>query len=105
MIKRFQKKIEDFTCAVCGAAVSGNGFTNHCPKCLSCLHVDIMPGDRACPCHGIMDAIGFEIRNGKEYILHRCRKCGFERKNRVALNDSRQAIYALSGLSEVKKTI
>ncbi len=104
MTKNFTKTVENFICIVCGYCVNGNGYTNHCPHCLSCVHVDILPGDRACSCQGIMDPVGFEIRNGKEYILHRCRKCGFERKNRVAPNDSREAIYTLSASLEIKKS-
>lgn len=93
---RFTRHKEDFTCAVCGTAVRGNGYTNHCPKCLSSLHVDINPGDRACTCHGIMQAIELEHKNGKDYILHRCQKCGFERKNQVNPADDFRAILALS---------
>ena len=26
--------------------MKGNGYTNHCPKCLWSKHVDINPGDR-----------------------------------------------------------
>lgn len=103
MTKKFTKTVENFICTVCGFHVKGNGYTNHCPHCLSCLHVDVLPGDRACSCHGIMDAVGFEIRNGNEYILHRCRTCGFERKNRVSPDDNREILYALSGSLTVKK--
>ncbi len=104
-MKNFTKTVESFTCVVCKEKVNGNGYTNHCPNCLSCLHVDNLPGDRACFCHGIMDPIGYELRNGKEYILHRCRKCGFERKNRVSPNDNREALYALSASLKIKKSI
>lgn len=93
---RFTRHKEDFTCAVCGTVVRGNGYTNHCPKCLSSLHVDINPGDRACACHGIMQPIELEHKNGKDYILHRCQKCGFERKNQVNPTDDFRAILALS---------
>ncbi len=96
MTKLFEKKIENFTCAVCGKEVVGNGYTNHCPKCLSSLHVDVNPGDRASLCHGVMIAIGYEIKNGTEFILHKCVKCGFSRKNKVAPNDSRKALITLS---------
>lgn len=96
MVKNFTRKIEDFDCAVCGTHVHGNGYTNHCPKCLSSKHVDIQPGDRSNSCGGIMYAISYEVRNGKEWIVHRCSKCGFERKNQVSAQDSREAIRALS---------
>ena len=93
---RFTKKQEDFTCVVCGMKVSGNGYTNHCPRCLSSLHVDINPGDRACQCGGVMKAIELEHRNGKDIILHRCQTCGFERRNQRSPNDDFNAILALS---------
>ena len=93
---RFTKNQEDFTCVVCGTQVHGNGYTNHCPKCLSSLHVDINPGDRACACKGIMQAIGLEHRNGRDIILHRCQSCGFERKNQTSSEDSFEALLALS---------
>ncbi len=96
MVKNFTRKIESFTCDVCHAQINGNGYTNHCPKCLSSKHVDIQPGDRACTCGGIMYAQSYELRNGAEWITHRCATCGFERRNKVATEDSRAAIRALS---------
>ncbi|MBE6455611.1 MAG: RNHCP domain-containing protein [Alphaproteobacteria bacterium] len=96
MVKNFTRTIEDFVCDVCETSVSGDGYTNHCPTCLSSKHVDINPGDRASDCGGVMIAVGYEQRNGKEWILHRCEKCGFERRNKVTSHDSRKAIQALS---------
>ena len=66
-VARFTKNKEDFICAVCGTEVKGNGYTNHCPNCLSSLHVDINPGDRACACKGIMLAVELEHKNGKDF--------------------------------------
>ena len=106
---RFTKNKEDFICSLCGTHVQGNGYTNHCPHCLSSLHVDINPGDRACSCGGIMLAVGLEHRNGKDFILHKCQKCGFERRNQTAPNDNFEAILALSNgsfetfLQKIKK--
>lgn len=96
MAKLFNKTKENFNCDVCGSFVEGDGYTNHCPECLSSKHVDINPGDRQSTCKGIMYAIGYEIKNGQEFILHKCSKCGFERKNKVSSHDSRKAIIALS---------
>ena len=52
---------ETFVCKVCGRTVvpqgAGSDHRNHCPNCLSSLHVDIEPGDRASDCGGIMDPI------------------------------------------------
>ena len=45
---------DSFTCRVCGRLVTpqsaGTDHRNHCPNCLSSLHVDIEPGDRASDC-------------------------------------------------------
>ncbi|MBP5344425.1 MAG: RNHCP domain-containing protein [Alphaproteobacteria bacterium] len=93
---KFTRKKEDFTCEVCGLKVHGNGYTNHCPRCLSSKHVDIQPGDRACPCKGIMLATGFELKHGTEYIIHTCQTCGHQRANKVSAQDDRSAVIALS---------
>lgn len=96
MPKQFTRKTEDFTCDVCGTVVHGNGYTNHCPHCLSSQHVDINPGDRACPCHGVMRATSLELK-GKTYIItHVCEKCGHTRRNKASEEDSRLALRALS---------
>ncbi len=96
MTKLFSRKKEDFVCEVCHTVVHGNGYTNHCPNCLSSKHVDINPGDRSSTCHGIMYAVGYEIKNGNEWITHQCRQCGFTRRNKVAPEDNREAVIALS---------
>ena len=93
---KFTRKKEDFVCEFCGQLVHGNGYTNHCPHCLTSKHVDINPGDRACTCHGLMMATGFELRHGTEYIIHTCQKCGYTRANKVSAADNREAIMALS---------
>ena len=93
---KFTRTQEDFTCDVCGTEVHGNGYTNHCPNCLASKHVDTNPGDRASPCHGIMEPIGMEIRNGKEYVVQKCAKCGHTRANKVAPNDNRETLRLVS---------
>lgn len=94
----FQKRTEDFVCAHCGAAVTGSGYTNHCPKCLWSRHVDIDPGDRAALCGGMMKPVALEGATGAGYFLvHRCEKCGFVRRNAVSEDDDRDAVIALAG--------
>ncbi|MDD3668930.1 MAG: RNHCP domain-containing protein [Alphaproteobacteria bacterium] len=93
---RFTRQKEDFICAVCGARVAGNGYTNHCPQCLSSKHVDINPGDRASPCGGIMPAESLVRKNGADYIVQRCVRCGHARPNKVAPDDVFEAVMALS---------
>ena len=50
-----------FTCKVCGRVCTpqnaGSDHRNHCPNCLSSLHVDEEPGDRASDCGGIMEPV------------------------------------------------
>lgn len=94
--RRFQRRIESFACLHCGEAVSGDGYTNHCPKCLWSRHVDINPGDRAAACKGPMEPLSYEVKGGETILLHRCTVCGFERRNRTAPADDFEAILRLS---------
>lgn len=94
---RFQNKKEEksggvsescFVCQVCGALVvcqnAGSRHRNHCPFCLSSVHLDHVPGDRASCCGGIMDPVGVWVRkNGEWALIHRCRKCGVFHSNRI----------------------
>ena len=85
--KRFTKNDNGFICENCGFEVKPLGYTsrNHCPKCLCSKHVDIMPGDRANACGGIMDPIRAETDPKKGYIIvHKCRKCGEIKRNKAA---------------------
>lgn len=84
---------EAFTCKVCGWIVTPEGagreHRNHCPNCLSSLHLDVEPGDRAADCGGIMDAVAVWVRkNGEWAVVHRCRRCGALSSNRVAADDN-----------------
>lgn len=97
MGSKFQRTVEDFVCERCGANVVGNGYTNHCPKCLYSKHVDIHPGDRAATCRGLMAPIAVEGSTGKGYALrHRCTKCGYESRINVADNDDADALVSLA---------
>ena len=95
-MKKFTKKVENFICENCGFEVIGNGYTNHCPKCLYSKHVDINPGDRSCECNGLMKPIDILQKNGEFIILHKCQKCDFERKNKVNENDDYKKIIEIS---------
>ncbi len=91
--KRFSKNDAGFRCANCGLDVKPLGYSsrNHCPKCLCSLHVDVLPGDRASDCSGILDPITVETDPRKGYIIvHKCRKCGAIRRNRAAHNAKEQ---------------
>ena len=95
-MKTFQRTREDFKCEHCGVGVKGNGYTNHCPRCLWSKHVDINPGDRAEECGGLMEPIDIELKEGKYVIVHRCQKCGFIRRNKVCDTDDFDSVIALS---------
>ena len=43
---------------------AGSDHRNHCPNCLSSLHVDEEPGDRASDCGGIMEPVAVWVRKG-----------------------------------------
>ena len=93
MNKHDNKGSQDFTCKVCGAYVTVDGGgtknRNHCPVCLSSVHLDIEPGDRAADCGGTMEPIGVWIRkNGEWALIHRCKICGTLSSNRIAADDN-----------------
>ena len=76
---------------------AGSEHRNHCPNCLSSLHVDIEPGDRAADCGGIMDPIAVWVRkNGEWAIVHRCRICGALSSNRVAADDNPMKLMSIA---------
>lgn len=79
---------ESFECQNCGRHVPIHGRTarDHCPYCLYSLHVDVVPGDRAEDCGGLLKPERLEQRDGKLIIHYRCVRCGAERRNR-ALTD------------------
>lgn len=92
---------ESFTCKVCGRPVSAQGagtdHRNHCPNCLSSLHVDIEPGDRAADCGGVMDPIAVWVRKDGEWALvHRCRRCGALSSNRVSADDNPMKLMSIA---------
>jgi hypothetical protein len=78
---------EAFACLHCGfevPLVDRGPIRNHCPRCLRSAHVDgDVPGDRASSCSGVMDPVESSTRGGVLVVLHRCRRCGHERRNRL----------------------
>jgi hypothetical protein len=93
---QFQKTKEDFICENCGTKVTGNGYTNHCPKCLYSKHVDINPGDRANLCGGLMKPVSVDLKKGEYIITHRCVLCNFEKKNKAASDDNFEKIILIA---------
>lgn len=95
-MKQFRRHKEDFVCEHCGAKVKGNGYTNHCPDCLWSKHVDVMPGDRAEDCKGLMKPIDVKSTRDGYVITHQCEKCGAIKRNKAAENDNFEVILALA---------
>ena len=98
---RHQPCSDSFTCGVCGNLVTpenaGSQHRNHCPHCLSSVHADNEPGDRASICRGIMDPIGVWVRkNGEWAIIHRCRSCGTLSSNRIAADDNPTLLMSIA---------
>ncbi|MHA1558944.1 MAG: RNHCP domain-containing protein [Alphaproteobacteria bacterium] len=95
-MKKFKKTKENFICDICGEAVIGDGYTNHCPNCLYSKHVDICPGDRTELCRGIMEPVFIEAHSKKELVItHRCINCGIKRKNKIGKYDKKHGIEKL----------
>lgn len=81
-----------FICAVCQKQIlplHNGSYRNHCPFCLSSLHVDdVYPGDRSSPCQGIMKASRLKHSSKKGWqIVHKCLNCGKEQLNIIAAGD------------------
>ncbi|MBI2482029.1 MAG: RNHCP domain-containing protein [Candidatus Vogelbacteria bacterium] len=87
MSQGFKKVKEDFGCEKCGAEVAGDGYTNHCSKCLWSKHVDVTPGDRAAQCGGLMEPKVVKLEGGEFIIEHVCVRCGYIKPNKAAKND------------------
>ena len=99
-MKTFTKRVEDFVCAHCGAKVLGNGYTNHCPKCLWSKHVDNNPGDRASNCGGMMRPIAVKTAVDGFIITHKCEKCGKTINQHSSESDDMDTIIAISSNSD-----
>ena len=96
LMKSFSRTIEDFSCLHCGERVRGDGYTNHCPRCLWSRDVDVNPGDRESKCGGMMKPIAASSSRDGYIIVHKCEKCGKRRRQRSAKNDDTDAIIALA---------
>lgn len=92
---------EAFVCKCCGRQVTpgsaGSGHRNHCPNCLMSLHVDGEPGDRASDCGGHMEPVAVWVRKSGEWaVVHRCRRCGQFRSNRIAADDNPMKLMSIA---------
>lgn len=92
---------EKFTCEYCGNIVNKLNYTarDHCPYCLYSKHVDINPGDRLNPCHGLLKPIDIEKYKNTYKIIYKCLKCHKIHKNIMANDDDYNIIIKLSSKS------
>ena len=52
-----------------GGKPAGTQHRNHCPNCLTSLHLDNEPGDRAADCGGQMEPVAVWVRKGGEWAI------------------------------------
>ena len=93
------KNDNNFTCVNCGKEVEKLKYTsrNHCPYCLHSLHVDIIPGDRANTCKGVLQPIAIENNSKKGYVIvFKCKKCGEIIRNKCANDDDFEKMLEIS---------
>ena len=85
---------DGFVCGHCRREVlplTQGSFRNHCPYCLWSRHVDVVPGDRAESCRGLMEPVGVEGTTATGWTIHhRCSRCRATRAIRAALDDPQQ---------------
>lgn len=80
-----------------GGKPAGTQHRNHCPNCLTSLHLDNEPGDRAADCGGQMEPVAVWVRKGGEWaIVHRCTRCGTLRSNRTAADDNPMKLMSIA---------
>lgn len=93
--KKFQRHVENFSCEHCGTAVTGNGYTNHCPECFYSKHVDVNPGDRLAQCGGLMVPIAVEFQHSQWRVVQQCVKCAKVWRNQVRSQDNISQLIVL----------
>lgn len=96
--KRFTKNDNSFICINCGKKVKPLSYTSrdHCPFCLTSLHVDIMPGDRQNPCQGFLKPISIKKYRDTYKIEYKCQKCNAKIFNIMASDDDMDKIIEIS---------
>ena len=97
-MKKFNMIDEEFICENCKKNVNKLNYTarDHCNHCLYSKHVDIMPGDRANNCHGMLKPIGIEKYKNTYKIIYKCEKCNILHKNIMADDDNFDIMIELS---------
>ena len=96
----YGKGNDAFTCEHCEAqvtALANGSYRNHCPFCLFAKHVDIIPGDRAETCRGMMEPTKVEHHSKKgRMIVQTCIRCGHTHRNKSAPDDAFELLCSLT---------
>jgi len=58
---------------------------------------ELIPGDRAARCQGLMEPVGVIQKNGKWRIIHKCVVCGKRTVMDTATTDNMEVITELAG--------
>ena len=96
-MKNFIRKIEDFICEKCGEKIKGDGYTDHCSKCLWGKHVDeIIPGDRMSSCGALMEPQRAIYEKGVFKIFYKCSKCNHQFWVKEGKGDNREELLRLT---------
>jgi hypothetical protein len=97
MRKNFIPRNDPFICEACGSAVppASGTFRNHCRECLTSKHVDdVLPGDRAAACQGLMPTMGYEGTDpDKLDLVQECLTCGRRQRNKIARDDNKARLF------------
>jgi rubrerythrin len=81
---------EAFACSTCGLAVERGGtrVRDHCPKCIHGLHVDVVPGDRAAGCGGVLVPVEVQPEGRAGLVIQwACQRCGHRYRGRAHPDD------------------
>lgn len=94
--RNFTRVRENFECGNCGFKVEGDGYTDHCPKCLWGRHVDReIPGDRESECGALMEPMRVIYEKGEYKIEYRCNACSHKFRVRAGIDDDRERLLEL----------
>ena len=91
-----------FQCEYCGRHVpkGGSMIRDHCPYCLRSLHLDIVPGDRAATCGGVMHPKEFELNGDQVWIHYQCSLCEHQWRVRAHPDDAIPKSLSVSDITK-----
>ena len=97
MERKFTKNDNGFKCVCCGEDVKPLGYSSrdHCPNCLTSVHVDVNPGDRLNDCKGVLIPVSITCKNQNYVITYKCEKCGELHNNKAAKDDNFETILSV----------